>query len=130
MTSWLRHRGNQALLRQSAASQPLQNEVPLLQSTVIANIVFINIDWKDSRHATEKSTRRNLNLLANTIDDVVRKMRPAMICMVEVGVSHQPLTLPHMEQVRDQVLTTWRRRANENARIRIMFEVGHPYMTV
>ena len=52
-----------------------------------------------------------------------------MICMVEVGVSTQPLTLPHMEQVRDQVLTTWRSMADENAHIRIMFEVGHPYMT-
>ena len=122
--------GNQAPLLQSTASQPFQNEAPLLQSTVIrANIVFINIDWKDSRHDTERSTKKNLNILGNTIEDVVRKMKPAVICMVEVGVITQPLTRPHMDQVRDQVLTAWRSRADENAHIRIMFEVGHPYMT-
>jgi len=97
--------GNEALLLKSTASEPFQNKAPLLQSTVMpANIVFINIDWKESRHDTEKSTKRNLKILGNTIQDVVRKMKHAMLCITEVGVVAQPLTGPHMEQVRDQVL--------------------------
>ena len=39
---------------------------PLLQSTARANIIFVNIDWKRSRHNNPNSTKRNLALLANT----------------------------------------------------------------
>ena len=31
---------------------------PLLQSTAGANIIFINIDWKRSRHANPASTKK------------------------------------------------------------------------
>ena len=108
-----------------------ENEAPLLQSTAMrANVVFINIDWKDARHSNLRTTKKNLRILGDTIEDVVLKMKPAMICMTEVGVFSQPLTGPHMEQVRDQVLETWRSAANGNARLRSMFKVGEPYMTV
>ena len=72
-----------------------------------ANIIFINIDWKDNRHNTKRSTDRNLLILSETIEDVVYKMNPAMICMCEVGNESKPLTQRHMEQVRDQVAIAW-----------------------
>ena len=40
--------------------------VPLLQSAADANIRFVNIDWKRSRHNTEESAQRNLTTLTDT----------------------------------------------------------------
>ena len=91
-----------------------------------ANILFINIDWKDSRHNTKKSTERNLLILSETIEDVVYKMNPAMICMCEVGSESKPLTQRHMEQVRDQVVIAWERVTIKHVSLQSMFEIGRP----
>ena len=101
----------------------------MLQSTAMfVNVVFINIDWKESRH--HKTLGANMIVLSKTITDVVNKMNPTMICMCEVGVSAIPLTQEQMQQVADQSMHAWKRAATEHVELRSMFEVGAPYMTV
>ena len=52
----------------------------LLQSTAVsANVVFISIDWKVSRHGSEKAFKANMSLLGKTMVGVVRNMNPTMI---------------------------------------------------
>ena len=73
-------------------------EVLPLQSTALAaNVVFINIDWKATRH-NKRRLKANMLLLSNTIFGVVCNMNPAMICMCEVGLAKYPLTLEQMQQ--------------------------------
>ena len=67
-----------------------------LQNSAV-NVVFINIDWKASRHSSEKTLAKNLRLLDATISSVVRKMSPALICLCEVGVASQPLNAAQMK---------------------------------
>ena len=82
-----------------------------LQSTVMsANVVFINIDWKKSRH-NDHALNRNMKILDRTIAGVVQNMTPAMICMCEVGETHSPLTEDNMEQVERQTKQAWRNSA-------------------
>ena len=71
-----------------------------------ANVVFINIDWKASRH--NKTLKANMELLGLTIAGVVRNMKPAMVCMCEVGAASIPLTKEQMQQVADQSMQAWR----------------------
>ena len=73
---------------------------------MFANVVFINIDWKESRH--HKTLGANMIVLSKTITDVVNKMNPTMICMCEVGVSAIPLTQEQMQQVADQSMHAWK----------------------
>jgi hypothetical protein len=112
-----------------AAATEHGKEALLLQSTVMsANVVFINIDWKKSRHGNR--LRANMRTLGETIAGVVRNMRPAMICMSEVGEVPIPLTEEHMQQVADQTMQAWRDAATEHVELRSMFAVEAPYMTV
>jgi len=105
-------------------------EVLRLQSTAIAaNVVFINIDWKASRHNTGR-LEANMELLGKTIASVVRNMNPKMICMCEVGVASYPLTEEQMKQVRDQSMHAWQAAATGDFELRSMFQVGAPYMTI
>ena len=93
-----------------------------------ANVVFINIDWKESRmHGT---LRRNMNLLASTIASVVHNMNPTMICMCEVGETHAPLNKQQTQQVEAQSIRAWRDAATEHIELRSMFTTGAPYMTI
>ena len=76
------------------------------QSTAMsANLVFINIDWKN-RHQNQKALDRNMNTLENTISNVVHEMNPTAICMCEVGLEKSPLTEEQMQQVADQSIYT------------------------
>ena len=103
-------------------------EVLLLQSTAMsANVVFINIDWKASRH--NKTLETNMMLLGWTIARVVRNMKPAMVCMCEVGEASNPLTKEQMQQVADRSMQAWRDAATD-VQLHCMFEVGAPYMTI
>ena len=63
---------------------------PLLQSTAGIHIIFVNIDWKKSRHDSEAATKRNLSQLAETIGSIVKEMKPAVICCCEVGNVMKP----------------------------------------
>ena len=101
------------------------------QSTAMsANLVFINIDWKKSKHQTQKALKRNMKILGNTIRNVVHEMNPTAICMCEVGAEKSPLTEEQMQQVADQSIHAWKEAVTEGLEIRSMFQVGAPYMTV
>jgi len=103
-------------------------EAPLLQSTgKSVNVVFINIDWKASRHAR---LHANMTRLGDTIANVVHNMNPTMICMCEVGEATNPLTLEQMQQVSYQSMHAWKGAATEHFELRSMFQVGAPYMTI
>ena len=115
-------------LEMTAATEHGQ-EVLLLQSTALsANVVFINIDWKASRH--NRTLKPNMKLLGKTIARVVRNMNPTMICMCEVGVATDPLTKEQMRQVEDQSMRAWKEAATGHFELRSMFQVGAPYMTI
>ena len=93
------------------------------------NVVFINIDWKRGRHG--KNVKRNMELLANTIRNVVEKMKPTMICTCEVGLATIPLTQEQMEQVAEESMKAWKEAAGDQVlQLRSMFQVGAPYMTI
>ena len=65
-----------------------------------ANVVYINIDWKASRH-NEKAFARNMQKLRLTIGSVVQNMSPTKICMCEVGEATRPLSSRQMQEVAD-----------------------------
>ena len=52
--------------------------------------------------------------MGGTIAGVVRNMKPAMICMCEVGEAMNPLTEENMQQVADQTMQAWRDAATEH----------------
>ena len=113
-----------------AAATEHGKEALLLQSTVMsANVVFINIDWKKSRH-NKGTLAKNMRTLGKTIAGVVRNMKPAMICMREVGEAPVPLTEEQMQQVADQTTDAWRDAATEHVGLHCTFQIGAPYMTV
>ena len=110
---------------------PLEHgqEVPLLQSTAMsANVVFINIDWKEARH--HKTLATNMRTLNRTITNVVVNMKPTMICMCEVGVVGKPLNQEQMRQVATECTQAWENAATEHVDLRSLSEVGQPYMTI
>ena len=94
----------------------------------VANIVFINMDWKKNR--MYKTLTRNMNHLANTIQGVVCNMKPTMICMCEMGETEYPLDQAQMQQVADKVISVWTGAATEHIKLRSMFTEGYPYMTI
>mgnify|MGYP000267367891 CR=1 FL=1 len=103
-------------------------EVSLLRTTKMsANVVFINIDWKASRH---NNIHDNMETLGKTITNVVRNMDPTMICMCEVGQVMTPLTKEQMQEVEHQITCAWKGAATEHFDLRSMFQVGEPYMTI
>ena len=101
----------------------------LLQSTVGANIVFINIDWKRSRHDTEVSTERNLKQLAATTTSIVENMEPAVICCCEAGHPMCPMTREQMDAMKESMRAAWEVAATEHPDIHFIFEDGEPYLT-
>ena len=103
---------------------------PLLQSTANTNIIFVNIDWKVSRHNNERSRRRNMTALADTISSIVTSMKPAVICCCEVGEAMNPMTKGQMSAVADTILTEWEASATEHPAISFFFEEGAPYLTI
>ena len=94
-----------------------------------ANVVYINIEWKESRH-NKKRCRANMAALGKLITGVVRHMKPAMICMSEVGETVNPLPEEHMQQVENRTMQAWCDAATEHVHLRSMYTVGAPYMTV
>ena len=93
------------------------------------NVVFVNIDWKISRHASEKSTRRNMTVLHATIADIVRGMKPTMLCMCEVGEASKPPNQGHMQQIAETIEKAWQSAATEDVSLKFLFVAGAPYMT-
>ncbi len=93
-----------------------------------ANVVFVNIDWKESRH--HRTLNANMQLLKSTITDIVRRMNPTVICTCEVGETTNPLSGGQMEQVAECVSSAWNDAATEHVKLRSMFTTGAPYMTI
>ena len=93
-----------------------------------ANVVFINIDWKEARH--HKTLATNMRTLNRTITNVVVNMKPTMICMCEVGVVGKLLNQEQMRQVATECTQAWENAATEHVDLRSLFEVGQPYMTI
>ena len=85
-------------------SRTLHHQVPAATehrqvTETSANIVLVNIDWKESRMHNTLST--NMSKLKDMIKGVVKKMQPTMICMCEVGEAGRPLSMLQMQQVAD-----------------------------
>ena len=97
-------------------------------ATEHANCVFINIDWKASR--MYHTLNVNLRKLNDTITVVVRTMKPAIIMLCEVGESKHQLNQQQMEQIEDEVKSSWASAATEGVSLRALWEQGAPYMTV
>ena len=93
--------------RRTAATEHGQ-QPPLLQSTTAmsGNVVFVNIDWKEAM--MHRTLNVNMKKLATTITDVVQKMNPRVLCMVEVGLAEHPLSEAQMQQVANEAMRAWR----------------------
>ena len=103
---------------------------PLQQRTAVANIIFVHIDWKRSRHANPASTRRNLAVLANTTSSVVTNMKPAVICCCEVGTAKDPMTKEQMTAMAQAMKKAWEGAATEHPAISFLFSEEAPYLTI
>ena len=103
---------------------------PLLQSTAVANIIFINIDWKRTRHATLACTRKNLTMLASTTSSIVTNMKPAVICCCEAGTAAAPMTMDEMSAMAHAMGAAWERAATERTAISFLFKADAPYLTI
>merc|ERR1712023_515478 len=105
-------------LRSSVATE--HGTEPLLQSTAAVNIIFVNLDWKRGRHANEKSTARNLALLATTTISIVTNMKPAVICCCEVGTAKEPMLKKQMEAMAKVMSEAWVQAATERPVIKVL----------
>ena len=114
--------------RSSAATE--HDTEPLLQSTTIANIIFINIDWKRSRHDNPTCTNKNLGVLAKTTSSIVTNMKPAVICCCEVGTAMSPMTVEEMYVMAQAMREAWEEAATEHPAISFHFEDDAPYITI
>ena len=81
------------------------------RSTTHINIVFLNIDWKASRHDTEQASTKNKKKLQDTIESIIANMHPDILCMCEVGLAQLPLTEGQMELVSEWCMEIWKRTA-------------------
>ena len=72
-----------------------------------STVVFVNIDWKASRHNTELAVKRNMDLLKTTVRSIVKTHKPVVICFCEVGETGNPLTLRQMSAVSQVIKDTW-----------------------
>ena len=92
-------------------------------------MVFINIDWKSSRHRTVNARNRNAKKLRDTIGSVVRNMQPTILCMCEVGTPTDLLSQDQTKEVERIVMGAWTGAA-KNVKLRSLFSVEAPYMTI
>ena len=114
--------------RSSAATE--HDTKPLLQSTTIANIIFVNIDWKRARHDNPTCTNKNLGVLAKTTSSIVTNMKPAVICCCEVGTAMSHMTVEEMSVIVQAMREAWEEAATEYPAISFHFEDDAPYLTI
>ena len=97
-----------------------------------ANLVFINIDWRSTRHRSG-AVDRNLRILERTIGGVVRHMDPAVVCMCEVGEAKCPLSPGQLDAMAATGIRAWAAAVPGAAKaqsLRSFFEAGAPYVTI
>ena len=92
-------------------------------------VVFVNIDWKATRHDTVVAENRNLGLLKTTVRSIITTHMPDVICFCEVGLSSHPLTLDQMSKVSQAIEDTWHELL-QSAQLQRAFKQGYPYLTV
>ena len=119
-----------AWLASASAATTEHGAGSLLQSTAGANIIFINIDWKRSRHDNPISTKRNLRTLAETTSEIVTNMKPAVICCCEVGLAMAPMTRVQMFAMAQAMCKAWEEAATECPAISFLFDDEAPYLTI
>ena len=77
----------------------------------------------------QRTFEKHMKQLDELITGVVRRMRPTMICMCEVGDT-SPLSEEQMQQVADRCIRNWTAAATEHIQLRSMFTAGAPYITI
>jgi hypothetical protein len=92
-------------------------------------MVFVNIDWKDSRHDTAKSVEKNMKVIKKTVHSIVDTHKPAVICFCEAGEAGNPLTDQHMRALIKWIVDTWQELL-QSAQLEWSFKIGYPYLTV
>ena len=98
-------------------------------------IVFVNIDWKKSRHATVGAERRNLEVLKATVTSIVTEMNPALICFSEFGEVGHPLPDEVIPRLQDAIENAWREAALAteqgwaSERLAFAHPPGEPYLS-
>ena len=102
----------------------------LPQSAAVANIIFVNIDWKRDRHNSAKATKRNLKQLTDTTSSIVTSMKAAVICCCEAGTAILPMSSQEMSDMADAMREAWEKATTEFPAISFHFEDGAPYLTI
>ena len=108
---------------------------PPLQSKTPIAIIFVNIDWKKSRHESAEAVTRNLKKLHMTTCSIVSQMKPAVICCCEVGNVRIPMTTPQVHTMQETIVAAWKTTATEQRPwmampdIRFLHTDGEPYLT-
>jgi hypothetical protein len=92
-------------------------------------VVFVNIGWKASRHATVASAKKNITRLKTTVRSIIETHEPAVICFCEVGESSNPLTPDQMSTVSQAIKDTWHELL-QSTQLQCSFKQGFPYLTV
>ena len=72
------------------------------------NIVFCNIDWKQSRHVSTKTETKNLKILAGTLTSIISQLSPDVLALCEVGEASEPMQTDALKQIESTITTTWR----------------------
>ena len=91
-------------------------------------IVYVNIDWKLTRHSSDDAERRNLEGLKRTVKSIVTEMKPALICFCEVGEVRRPLPDDVILRLQDAIENAWREAAlaTEQGRASEPLAFAHP----
>ena len=74
-------------------------------------IVYVNIDWKLCRHASDDAELRNLEVLKRTVKSIVAGMKPALICFCEFGEVGRPLPDNVIPRLQDAIESAWQEAA-------------------
>ena len=99
-------------------------------------IVFVNIDWKKSRHTTDGAERRNLEILKATVTSIVTEMNPALICLCEFGEVGHPLPDDVIPRLQDAIESAWQEAALATEQglasegLAFAHPSGEPYLSV
>ena len=94
-----------------------------------STVVFVNIDWKASRHKTDRADKKNMSVLENTVRSIVETYEPVVICFCEVGEEANPLTLGQMVAVSELIEGTWHDLL-QSTQLQRSFTEGYTYLTV
>ena len=92
-------------------------------------VVFVNIDWKATRHDSVVAENRNLGLLKTTVRSIITTHMPDVICFCEVGETAHPMTSSHMSTLSEGIQATWKQLL-QSTKLQSSFTQGYPYITV